>query len=149
MKEMIKKVREEKDGFTIAELLIVVAIIAVLVAIAIPVFTAQLNEARYGTDQANARSIYGELRAAELTDTKVTVSSTSVTAGSETTITVTSGTDANATTNVYKFSGLTGVTIQVPDKANNKSASVTLAEWNGHAKMELPMTAGTTGGGGN
>ena len=33
MKEMVKRVREEKDGFTIAELLIVVAIVAVLVAI--------------------------------------------------------------------------------------------------------------------
>ena len=31
MKEMVKRVREEKDGFTIAELLIVVAIVAVLV----------------------------------------------------------------------------------------------------------------------
>ncbi|MEG1167376.1 MAG: prepilin-type N-terminal cleavage/methylation domain-containing protein, partial [Gordonibacter sp.] len=39
MKEMIKRVREEKGGFTLAELLIVVAIILVLVAIAIPVFT--------------------------------------------------------------------------------------------------------------
>ena len=42
MKEMMKKVRERREGFTMAELLIVVAIIAVLVAIAIPVFTAQL-----------------------------------------------------------------------------------------------------------
>ena len=48
MKEMVKRVREEKDGFTIAELLIVVAIVAVLVAIAIPVFTSSLNKATSG-----------------------------------------------------------------------------------------------------
>lgn len=48
MKEMVKRVREEKDGFTIAELLIVVAIVAVLVAIAIPVFTSSLNSAYSG-----------------------------------------------------------------------------------------------------
>ena len=63
MKEMVKRVREEKDGFTIAELLIVVAIVAVLVAIAIPVFTSSLNCA----DQRQRHSSqgwhdHGELR---------------------------------------------------------------------------------------
>ena len=63
MKEMIKKVRERREGFTMAELLIVVAIIAVLVAIAIPVFTAQLHKSQDATDQSNARSLYAELQA--------------------------------------------------------------------------------------
>ena len=35
-----------KNGFTLAELLIVVAIIAVLVAISIPIFTGQLEKAK-------------------------------------------------------------------------------------------------------
>ena len=35
MKEMIKKMREERGGFTLAELLVVVAIVAVLVAICV------------------------------------------------------------------------------------------------------------------
>lgn len=43
-------------GFTLAELLIVVAIIAVLVAISIPIFSAQLKKARLAVNQANARS---------------------------------------------------------------------------------------------
>lgn len=47
-----------KKGFTLAELLIVVAIIAVLVAIAIPVFTTQLEKSREATDLANIRSAY-------------------------------------------------------------------------------------------
>ena len=51
---MFKKLN--KKGFTLAELLIVVAIIGVLVAISIPIFTAQLNKARCATNQANARS---------------------------------------------------------------------------------------------
>ncbi len=54
MKKMNKK------GFTLAELLIVVAIIAVLVAIAIPVFSAQLYKSQAATDEANIRSKYSE-----------------------------------------------------------------------------------------
>jgi type IV pilus assembly protein PilA len=45
-----------KKGFTLAELLIVVAIIAVLVAIAIPIFSKQLEKSREETDIANMRS---------------------------------------------------------------------------------------------
>lgn len=52
---------KKKNGFTLAELLIVVAIIAVLVAIAIPVFTTQLEKSREATDAANIRAQYAEV----------------------------------------------------------------------------------------
>ena len=58
--------RNDKRGFTLAELLIVVAIIAVLVAIAIPVFTSQLEKSREAVDEANIRSLYAETVAAVL-----------------------------------------------------------------------------------
>ena len=48
--------RKQNKGFTLAELLIVVAIIAVLVAISIPIFTSQLRKARVAVNQANARA---------------------------------------------------------------------------------------------
>ena len=51
-----------RKGFTLAELLIVVAIIAVLVAIAIPVFNSQLHKSRVAADQANLRAYYAELQ---------------------------------------------------------------------------------------
>ena len=58
-------------GFTLAELLIVVAIIAVLVAIAIPVFTSQLEKSREATDAANVRSAYAEVVTHYLSDASV------------------------------------------------------------------------------
>lgn len=61
-----KEALEERGnkGFTLAELLIVVAIIAVLVAISIPVFTTQLEKAREATDASNIRSQYAKVMAA-------------------------------------------------------------------------------------
>ena len=68
---------QNKKGFTMAELLIVVAIIAVLVAISIPIFTSRLESAREATDLANLRNAYAEVSTAYLTDNstqhKVTV----------------------------------------------------------------------------
>ena len=60
------KKKNNKKGFTLAELLIVVAIIAVLTAIAIPVFSAQLEKAREATDLANIRSAYAVVQSAAL-----------------------------------------------------------------------------------
>ena len=57
-----------KKGFTLAELLIVVAIIAVLVAIAIPIFVNQLEKGREATDIANIRDIYAEVAVSMLTN---------------------------------------------------------------------------------
>lgn len=63
MKKMNKK------GFTLAELLIVIAIIAVLIAIAIPTFSGALDNAKRQTDHANIRSAYSVTQIAKLTGT--------------------------------------------------------------------------------
>lgn len=68
MKGLIKKVRENKKGFTLAELLVVVAIVGILVAISIPVFTAQLSKARKATNQANLRAAKAAAVAQYMTD---------------------------------------------------------------------------------
>ena len=62
--------KNNKKGFTLAELLIVVAIIAVLVAISIPIFTNQLEKAKESTDMANIRAAYAEVMTAYLDDSK-------------------------------------------------------------------------------
>ena len=60
--------KKNKKGFTLAELLIVVAIIGVLVAISIPIFTSQLRKARVAVNQANARAGEAAAYAAYLED---------------------------------------------------------------------------------
>lgn len=57
VKEMIKRVREDRGGFTLAELLIVVAIIAVLVAVAVPVFTGAMDSSKLTVAQANIHAV--------------------------------------------------------------------------------------------
>lgn len=59
MKKLMQK-KASKKGFTLAELLIVVAIIAVLVAIAIPVFSAAKDKAEDAVHVANCRSAFAE-----------------------------------------------------------------------------------------
>lgn len=61
MKMVMKKTG--KKGFTLAELLIVVAIIGVLVGISIPIFSAQLRKSKLATNQANARAAYAAVSA--------------------------------------------------------------------------------------
>lgn len=67
---MFKKLRKNEKGFTLAELLIVVAIIGVLVAISIPIFTGQLEKAREATDAANIRAAYAAVSTDVLLDSK-------------------------------------------------------------------------------
>ena len=91
--------KNNKKGFTLAELLIVVAIIGILVAISIPVFTSQLKKAKDATNKANARSIYAQLVADFLDDGTVNATlDENFYTGSATTVTVDGET--------YKFAAL-------------------------------------------
>lgn len=111
--------KNNKKGFTLAELLIVVAIIAVLTAVAIPIFTGQLNKSKYSSDLANARSIYSELSADYLANggKQTTTVGNNNTAGASN-ASISSGNpdsiflkEADGTVNEFKFNGTTGVTV--------------------------------------
>ena len=52
----MKKLLKNKKGFTLMEMLIVVAIIVILVAISIPTFSGSLDSAKEATDDANFRA---------------------------------------------------------------------------------------------
>ena len=64
---MFKKLSKKK-GFTLMEMMIVVAIIAILMAIIIPTFKGTLDKARAATDEANLRAYYAEQMANYILD---------------------------------------------------------------------------------
>lgn len=68
MKPM-KKLMKNKKGFTLMEMLIVIAIIVILVAIAVPTFTSQLGNANNAANEANMRAAKAQAAATYLADT--------------------------------------------------------------------------------
>lgn len=59
LKAKLKAKLKKQGGFTLIEMLIVVAIIAILIAIAIPMVNKALENAREATDSANERAALG------------------------------------------------------------------------------------------
>ena len=63
-----------RKGFTLREMLIVIAIVAVLISVAVPVLSSQLERSREAVDLANVRSAYAQVSTeALLGNTGVTV----------------------------------------------------------------------------
>ncbi len=54
---MVKQVNRKNKGFTLIEMVIVVAIIAILIALAVPQVLRQINRSKIEADKANAKNI--------------------------------------------------------------------------------------------
>lgn len=131
----MKKTLHNKKGFTLAELLIVVAIIAVLVAIAIPIFTAQLEKAREATDMANIRAAYAEVSADYLTESKA----------SEKTVKLVSDTTNWKSAADAKIANVTASTVIGSDTTKNTTGIVVAVDANGVVTIGGQKADGTTG----
>lgn len=74
--EQLKAKLKKQGGFTMVELLIVVAIIAILVAVSIPMMNSALEKSREAVDQANYRDAIGLASVKYVTDAEEAVGKT-------------------------------------------------------------------------
>ena len=65
------KKKLNRKGFTLAELLVVVAILGILVAISVPLFAGRMEAAKKSTDEANVRAAKAAAAAILLSDTSI------------------------------------------------------------------------------
>lgn len=129
MEQTLRKVKGKK-GFTLMEMLIVVAIIAILVAIAIPVFSSQLGNARTQADAANIRGGYATVTATVLTN-NVTADTTynlnsdgTVTAGATAGSFKTQGTATNENIGGQTISWSSGKTVSYKYVASTNTVTI-------------------------
>jgi len=117
------KAKKNKKGFTLMEMLIVVAIIAILVAIAIPVFNTQLTKAKEQVDAANLRSATSMAVVDYLSNAYAGNKTYVANAGKESTMTVAVA-EADSGTYMSEVTPANSITIVVTD-----GGSVTSADW--------------------
>ena len=82
LKEKLSKKLKKTGGFTLIEMLIVVAIIAILVAISVPMVNSSLENARVAADEANLRSAKAVAVICAMNG-KLSDGTTAITAGTE------------------------------------------------------------------
>ena len=138
---------KNKKGFTLMEMLIVVAIIAILIAIAIPTFAASLNKARVATDEANIRSGYASVMTAVLMDENYSVEGGTNKADATFTLKADGSVDENGTDYECKGNNKTAATIGGVDAGTwNKGDKVTYTY--SYATGTVTIKVGTAQAGG-
>ena len=96
MLQALKQRREDEQGFTLIELMVVVLIIAILLAIAIPTFLGAQERAKDRAAQSNLRNAYTAAKTV-FTDTQTWIDHDDDTAGTLNSLTLTNEAEPNLT----------------------------------------------------
>lgn len=131
LKQKLSKKLKKSGGFTLIEMLIVVAIIAILVAVSIPMVGSALEKARVATDQANERAAKGAAMVEYLTKGETTVKTYYYDAANGTVVLNDKGTAPTAYGQCSKHKG-GYVQVTITPAANDGNMSV-VVEWAGAA----------------
>ncbi|HWW52481.1 MAG TPA: prepilin-type N-terminal cleavage/methylation domain-containing protein [Acidimicrobiales bacterium] len=102
MKARLTGRREDEDGFTLIELMVVVLIIAILIAIAIPTFLGARQKAQDRAAQSNLRNALTAAKTAYV-DTQDYTTAASQLASIEPSLTYASGTASTGQSNISVF----------------------------------------------
>lgn len=138
---MIKKLKENKKGFTLVELIVVLVIIAILVAMLIPALTGYINRAKNKSIVAETRSVV--MAAQTLADEAYAKADVSGNVSFDKTNTATTGTTyasvanlaevavTNIDTIVVGTGDRAGVITEVIYKTGGKTCTYTAGDTNG------------------
>ena len=145
MKKFLKQLKENKKGFTLIEMIVVIAIIGVLAAILVPSMSGYLSTAKASKKEANARTVYTAAQAA--------VTALEITGGESGTIY--KKTDTTLNTDLFnKIIKLIGQSnydkfqdIEVTVDANGAVTEVTVKENANDAGFTYPKNSSTNNGG--
>jgi len=86
LQKLFKKIGESKKGFTLVELMVVVVIIGVLTAIAVPVYNSSTEKAKLNAHLANIRIIEGAIEQWKIDNEDVDISNLDADATTSTTL---------------------------------------------------------------
>ncbi len=132
------KFLKSKKGFTLVELMIVVVIMAILVAVAVPIYSAVTKNARKKTCIGNQREIISSVGNWLMLQDDTTIAGTFTTTGGNDAPVMTNGDlDANV------FAAIKGLfkTVPVcPDKADTITATIKAGSGDGKATVETKCT---------
>ena len=132
----MKKIKNTK-GFTLMEMLIVVAIIAILIAIAIPTFNSSLNKAKVATDEANIRSGYASVMTQLLTSDTAVANNTTYKLKVDGSVTVSAADAAAGSAADYKTKGKPTAAVDI--------AGQSVAAWEPNKTVTYKVTTGDDG----
>lgn len=118
MKARLARRREDEEGFTLIELMVVVLIIAILIAIAIPTFLGARQKAQDRAAQSNLRNALTAAKTAYV-DTQDYVAASGQLASIEPSLTYASGTASTGQSNISVAAPVGGTEIDLAAKSQS------------------------------